>query len=523
MRRIQGHLIGKVNIIVLIVLGTLLLSVSVSRLIYPFDVGHFEACIWTPALLSAQGESPYAYATREPFVMAPYGYFYYLTIGAGLRLFGWQFWFGRALALFSAGGCVICVAGVSRAVTGNRRAVMVGVLWFLSTITMFHWIGVHRPDFLALALAFSALALVFAEDNARDRIGPRTFLVVALLTLAFFFKQTCLLPIAAVVARYLQTGRIRLAVTVVCGVGLLGTILAAAIELGSGGGYFWQHFTLMRRTPHSYSDALHWVGSLLKSPSAWIAAGLAALAACRRFDPAVFASWPEFKKWLRSPECLIGGYLIVALAFAFATSARRGAYINYYLEASMVGAIAVAMAWRRLAGDERHDTGRGSDPPPSSNAISGRIMSRLLPVLRRVARRGLYPAISILLLVACVFEFSRMARAESYRWRSLPYYNEVVATLAREVPANDLCVSVHPELVLAAGRKFHFGDWIEYQDGRSAELQQIYDEAMSSKRYAAIITLGGKGADPPGYHLVPIKQAAHEKYYPVFLYLRDTK
>src|SRR5215813_2905674 len=208
MRRTPGHSIGKVNIGVLIVMGTLLLSVSVSRLIYPFDVGHFEACIWTPALLSAQGASPYAYATREPFVMAPYGYFYYLTIGVGLRLFGWQFWFGRALTVLSAVVCVICVAGVTRAVTSDRRAVMVGVLWFLSTITMFHWIGVHRPDFLALALAFSALALVFAEDNARDRIGSRTFLVVALLTLAFFFKQTCLLSIAVVIARYLQTGRI---------------------------------------------------------------------------------------------------------------------------------------------------------------------------------------------------------------------------------------------------------------------------------------------------------------------------
>src|SRR5215813_13912567 len=370
MRRIPGHLIGKVNIGVFIVLGALLLSVSISRLIYPFDVGHFEACIWTPALLSAQGDSPYSYATREPFVMAPYGYFYYLTIGVGLRLFGWQFWFGRALTVLSAVVCVVCVAGVSQAVTRNRRAVMAGVLWFLSTITMFHWIGVHRPDFPALALAFSALALVFAENNALDRIGPRTLLVVALLTLAFFFKQTCVLSIAAVVVRYLQTARIKQAVAVVCGVGLLGTILAVAIEQGSGGGYFWQHFRLMRRTPHSYADALHWVGSLLKSPSTWIAAGLIALAVCRRFDPAVFASWPDFKRLLRSPESLIGGYLIVALAFAFVTSARRGAYINYYLEASMVGAIAVAMAWRRLASDEQHDTQSGSDSAPSSDAVS---------------------------------------------------------------------------------------------------------------------------------------------------------
>src|SRR5262245_51051555 len=248
-----------------------------------------------------------------------------------------------------------------------------------------------------------------------------------------------------------------------CGPGLFVAILAAVIEWGSGGGYFWQHFTLMRRTPHSYADALHWVGSLLKSPSTWIAAGLVALAVCRRFDLAILSSWPEFKKWLRSPECLIGGYLIVALAFGFVTSARRGAYINYYLEASMVGAIAVAMAWGRLAADEQYDMGSGSDPKPLSDAFYGRIRSRLILALRPLRLRGLYQVISILILMAGVFEFSRMARAESYRWQSLPYYQEVVATLAREVQENDLCVSVHPELVLAAGRKFHFGDWIQYQ------------------------------------------------------------
>ena len=493
MKRMLSRLIGGAELGVLIVLGALLLSVSVSRLIYPFDVGHFEACIWTPAALSAQGANPYAYATREPFVMAPYGYFYYLTVGVGLRLFGWQFWFGRALTVLSAGVCVICISGIARKVTSDRRAAMVGVLAFLSTITLFHWIGVHRPDLPALALAFAALALVFAEKDDRDRIWPRTLLVIALLTLAFFFKQTMLLPIAAVVARYWQVGKVKQAGAVICGVSLFGAVIASAIELSSGGGYFWQHFTLMRSAPYSYADALHWVASLLKSPSTWIAIGMIVAAAVRRFDPAPFSSWPEFKKWMRSPECLIGCYLIAALAFAFVSSARRGAYINYYLEASMAGAIAVAMAWRRLA-----------------------------PY--RVARPGLYPAISILLLLAGAFEFSRMARAESYRWRSLPYYREVVATLAREVPADGLCISVHPELVLAAGRKFHFGDWIQYQDGRSVELQQVYDEAISSRRYAAIITLGGKGIKAPGYRLARMKQAAHEKYYPVFLYLRvDTQ
>ncbi len=506
---------------VLLVLGVLLFGISVSRLIYPFDVGHFEACIWTPALLSAQGENPYAYATREPFVMAPYGYFYYLAVGVGLRFFGWQFWFGRGLTVLAAVVCVFCIASIARAITSDRRAVTIGVLWFLSTITLFHWIGAHRPDLIALALAFAALALVFAGRDARDRIGLRTLLVIALLTSAVFFKQTALAPIAVVVARYWQSGMIRQAGAVICGVGLLGAVIAAALELSSGGGFLWQHFTLMRHTPHDYADALHWVASLLKSPSTWIASGLIVAAVVRRFDPAVFSSRLNFKKWLRSPECLVGCYLIIALVFAFITSARRGAYINYYLEASMVGAIAVAMAWRQLVSDERYGTGSGSDLVFPNTAFGEGARSLPLPVPYRLARRWLHPAIPILLMLAGAFEFSRMARAESYRWRSLPYYREVVETLAREVSAEDLSISVHPELVLAAERKFHFGDWIQYQDGRSAELQRIYDEAISSKRYAAIITLGGKGDRLSGYRLAPMKRAAHEKYYPVFLYLRD--
>src|SRR5262249_6175240 len=145
MKRIPGQLIGAVNIVVLIVMGALLLSVSASRLIYPFDVDHFEACVWTPALLSWQGESPYAYATLEPFVMAPYGYFYYLTIGVGLRLFGWQFWFGRALTVLSAVVCVICVAGVTRAVTSDRRGGKGWGVWVFFAMPVFYLIWGARP------------------------------------------------------------------------------------------------------------------------------------------------------------------------------------------------------------------------------------------------------------------------------------------------------------------------------------------------------------------------------------------
>jgi hypothetical protein len=303
--------------------------------------------------------------------------------------------------------------------------------------------------------------------------------------------------------------------------------VAWAVERGSNGGYFWQHFTLMRNTPHSYGDAARWVGSLLKSPSTWIAIVLICAAVLRRFNPSIFSSRVELKKWLRSPELLIGGYLISALGFAFVTSARRGAYINYYLEASAACAIAVAIAWRWVSSAGGGVTEKLSDPAAIKTAIGGSNRSLTLPVPSNTARPSRHPArdvwlcpvISILLLLAGGFEFSRMARAESYRWRSLPYYREIVATVAREVPAGELSVSVHPELILAAGRNYHFGDWIQYQDGRSAELREIWDRAIASRRYAAIIALSDH-ADLPGYRLAPMTLPAPGQYYPVFLYLR---
>src|SRR5690349_24320096 len=91
------------------ILAVILLAVGASRLIYPFDVGHYEACIWTPSLLSTKGSNPYAFATRPPFVMAPYGYVYYLLVGIGLRVFGLQLWFGRVLTILAAVVCLICI------------------------------------------------------------------------------------------------------------------------------------------------------------------------------------------------------------------------------------------------------------------------------------------------------------------------------------------------------------------------------------------------------------------------------
>jgi hypothetical protein len=79
--------------------------------------------------------------------------------------------------------------------------------------------------------------------------------------------------------------------------------------------------------------------AMLKSPSTYLGLGLLAAAAVRgrfQFD------------W-RSPKLLFGIYFLVASALAFVTSARGGAYINYYLEATIALSICAGMTWHTLS------------------------------------------------------------------------------------------------------------------------------------------------------------------------------
>ncbi|MFN8003421.1 MAG: hypothetical protein U0X75_20675 [Acidobacteriota bacterium] len=45
-------------------------------------------------------------------------------------------------------------------------------------------------------------------------------------------------------------------------------------------------------------------------------------------------------------------------------------------------------------------------------------------------------------------------------------------------PPDALVLSVHPELALAAGHAYHFGDFLQYQDGCSAVLSDILQEQL---------------------------------------------
>ncbi len=469
------------------ILTVAFIVIGISRLVYPFDVGHYEAFIWTPASMIISGENPYAYATRPPFIMAPYGPFYYLIIGLGIKLFGLQLWFGRLVSITAAMVCLACLARLTFILTRSWRAVSLALLTFLATFPLQAWIAVQRPDLPALALAWSGLVLLISFDDEKDRITPRSVAIVLLFAAAYFSKQTTLIPVFIGLMHYWLRGRRRSALFVLFGTVLLCLAVMVVLNRGSGpNGYFWQHFAYALQLPLTYSRGVDMAVTLLMIPSSLVFLGII-IFLLYRLRSVIF----EDGVYYSVPRLLVGIYLVVAVVQAVTFSARYGASINYYLEAMLIGSLAVALAWDRL---------------------------RLTGYLKQ----WFYPVAITLLAAAGSFQLARVARGEYFRWQALPYFKEVVATLGSSVPPRSLCISVYPELVTRAGHEYHFDDFGEYVNGWSLELQKVYESALRSGRYAAIIRHGtDESYSIPGYHRALIKTPPPSKFYDVSLYLRN--
>ena len=467
-------------------LGLLVAGIAISRLSYPYDVGFFEAFIWTPARLIINGENPFGYATRPPFSMAPYGPFYYLIIGVGTKLFGLQLWFGRILSLVSTLVCLACAGRMAFVMTRRWQPVWLAMLAYLATFPLQAWLVVQRPDALSIALGFAAVTLAFESDSKGDRITFRSLVIILLCSAAFFSKLTTLLPVIIAAARYWQQGKHRRALFVFLGTVLLTAGLMVLLTKTSGStGYLWQHFTYAQKLPLTYARTAKVAFDVLTAPSTWVLLLLLALFSFR------FASRPFHWSWIRDPRLLAGCYLILATLESLISSARHGSAVNYYLETALIASLVAALAWDWL---DR----------------SGYL------------KQWAYPALMVLIALTGAFQIVRVARGEHNRWKSLPYFKEMVTTLDRSAPPGSLCFSIFPELVTQTGREYHFDDWMQYEDGWSPELRQILQDALKSRKYAAIISYHTDVKSPlPGYHLVEMKEPPPKDFHTVYLFLRD--
>jgi len=466
---------------VAVLLGVSLLGLASSRLFYPFDTGNYEAFIWSPSQLAISGQNPYSFALSPPFVMAPYGIVYYELIGLGTQLFGLQLWFGRLASVLAAAICLVCIWRITASLTDDARAPWYGVIAFMSSATLQSWLSVQRPDLVSLAMAFVAVALVFTTNWKTNSAASRIVIVLVLLVAAFFTKQTTLVPVAVVVARLWQVRERRRAVMLLIGFAALCLSVMVWLNGNSGGGYLWEHWTHAIRLPFDFKRAFGALLAVCKNPATWVLAGT------------YFLALYESRKSLRevpkvSARWLLVIYLLIAFLFGFVSSARLGANINYYLEASIIASIVFAVALTRI----------------TESSKWGSVGATIV----------------LLLAVSSAWQIMRFGRGEYFRWRSLPYFMEIAETVERSTPRDSICISVYPDLVTRVGRTFHFDDFGEYSDGLSPVLQQAFNDAISSRRYGAILWHDDQ-ATFPGYRLKPMVQQVPKKFYSVYLYLRE--
>ena len=392
----------------------LLFAIAASRFLYPFDLGNFESVSQTPAALAVAGKNPYNYALIEPYVMAPYGYFYYLLIGLCNRL-----WFGRLLSILATGAIVYSIYKLS-------PNPFFSITFFLASSPLLSVWAVQRPDLLALACG--SLGFVFLKRHV--------LLASVLCFSALFFKQTfVLMPLFAGV--YLIWKRRWREAAVFYGVGLAMSLLIVVLL---GRGYIWQHFVLTRNVPAFYAQTGHILWSVLLNPA------MVGVFFVTRSKYAV--------------------YLGAAIVLAFVTSARVGANVNYYLESAFV--------------------------------------------LSLMLRTSSVTALGILLLCGSL-QFVRNVRGEYFRWQGVEYYREVRRQYLNY--AGDVGISTYCDLI----PNYHFGDWIQYIDGRSPELRKVFIEAVKSGRYKAIIWYSPNDPLLSDYDIVSIDRPLPSR--PVYLYV----
>lgn len=463
----------------------MLICIALSRIFYPYDIAN-EALNWTPSQLIFNGNNPYGFSMKSPFVMAPYGVVFYFFIGVGIKLFGFQFWFGRTVSLFSVLICAYCAARIVFALTREKRACHVAIAALLAALPFQVCMAAQRPDALSLAFSALALMLVFKLDEKENVTHKKLLLIITLFALSIFAKHTILIPIFIAALRLLQMKRIRQAFVLLFGLFIITSLSMFLLNKTSDGGYIWQHFTHANRLPFDYRATITLITIILKTPSTWIYIAILSLCSYHLFKSHSLKTNSIFS----SPKWLIAFYFLTAFVFAFVTASRFGAATNYYLETSFVVSVLIALCWEKLS--------------------------------RYGQSRLTYSLVIILLAAAGSFNLVRAARSEYYRWQGLPYYNEMVERLNKTIPQKSVCISVNPELVTAGGHEYHFDDWAEYAENWSPELNKIFRERIAEKRYAAIIWHTSEVNDEfKGYRLIRMSQPMPQKHFPVFLFVRE--
>ena len=205
---------------------------------YPLDYG--EAPLVDQAMRLAAGENTYrADISVPPYTISNYPPLYPLSITPFVKLFGPSFWAGRVISVLCALASAMFLSRIIYAGTQDRMAAAVTALLFLSFPYVVGWSKLLRVDMLALALSTAGLYVA--------RRWPSTWrgLVVSALLLvgAIYTRQSYGLAAPAAAFFWLWTQDRRQALRLAVLVGGMGLILFLALNVLTGGGFFFHIVT----------------------------------------------------------------------------------------------------------------------------------------------------------------------------------------------------------------------------------------------------------------------------------------
>ncbi|MGD1995122.1 MAG: glycosyltransferase family 39 protein, partial [Anaerolineae bacterium] len=205
---------------------------------YPLDYG--ESPLVDQAVRLAAGQNIYRPdLSSPPYTISNYPPLYPLSMVPFVKLFGPNFWAGRAISLLSTLAAAAFLALIVYAHSQDRLAAAVTGLLLLAIPYVVHWSSFARVDMLALALGTAGLYVVTRWPTTwRGLIVSALLLVAAIYTRQSYGLAA---PLAAFV--WLLTQDWRQALKLAGLVGGIGLILFLVLNALTQGGFFFNIVT----------------------------------------------------------------------------------------------------------------------------------------------------------------------------------------------------------------------------------------------------------------------------------------
>jgi hypothetical protein len=230
--------------------------------LFPYSVDYGEGPLLDQVDRLVAGDNIYRTDYNSPsYVIANYPPVYLLANAPFDAVFGPAYWYGRLISVLSIDVTALLIGLTLFALTGDRLASLLGGLSLLIFPAVFSWSILFRVDTLALALSWGGL---YAVVRSKGR-GRLILLSALLMTAAIFTRQTYALaaPLAGLV--WLWSARYRRPALLLAGlIAVFSLLLFLALNLATGGGFFYSIITVNAGQDFSLGRILGWAKILIR-------------------------------------------------------------------------------------------------------------------------------------------------------------------------------------------------------------------------------------------------------------------